>query len=130
MEWVYPVLLWSNSTLGLMSFYIQGTRNQKGRSRLTISRLPELLVLDPRQLTDRQLRLAEKIFNRFKNKEFQPANMADRDSIRQELDEALLSELLGHDKTVMKELETARSQWCNEPHLRSGNKRTANSEES
>jgi len=119
MEWVYPVLLWANSTLGLMSFYIQGTRNQQGRSRLTISRLPELLVLDPRQLTDRQLRLAEKIFNRFENKTFKPANMADRDPIRQKLDKALLSELLGHDQSVMEELKTARNQWCNEPHLHS-----------
>jgi len=120
MNWVYPVLLWANSTLGLMTFFIQGTRNQKGRSRLTVSRLPSLLVLDPRQLTGQQLRLAEEIFNRFKIKEFRPANMADQDLTRQELDEVLLIELLGHNQSVVKELEIARNQWCNEPHLHSG----------
>ncbi len=130
MNWVYPVLLWANSTLGLMTFFIQGTRNQKGRSNLTISRLPKLLVLDPRQLTDQQLRLAKDIYHRFENKTFKPANMADQDPVRQKLDEALLSELVGHDQSVMEELETARNQWCNEPHLRSGNRHTANSEES
>lgn len=121
MEWVYPVLLWANSTLGLMSFYITGTRNQKGRSRLTVSRLPELPVLDPRQLSRQQLAASEDIFNRLKDKEFQQANMADQDPTRRELDETLLCELLGHPPPkVLDRLEVIREQWCNEPHLHSG----------
>ena len=117
MRWVYPVLLWANSTLGLISFYIAGSRNQYGRSRLTITRLPELLVLDPRQLTAEQLHKSEIIFNRFKDKEFQPANMADKDPIRQELDESMIIELLGYDKYIMEELCEIRNIWCDEPNL-------------
>ena len=121
MEWVYPVLLWANSTLGLMSFYITGTRNQQGRSCLTVSRLPELPVLDPRQLSLQQLALSEDIFNRIKDREFQQANMADQDPTRQELDKILLCELLGHPPPqVLDRLEIIREQWCNEPHLHSG----------
>ena len=117
MEWVYPVLLWANSTLGLMSFYITGTRNQKGRSSITVSRLPELLVLDPRKLSREQLSKAKEIYNRLKDKEFMPANMADCDPTRQELDKALICELLGHSQEVLDRLEIVREQWCNEPHL-------------
>ena len=117
MEWVYPVLLWSNSTLGLMAFYITGTRNQKGRSSITLSRLPELLVLDPRKLSEEQLSKAENIFKRLKDKEFMPANMSDRDPTRQELDKAVICELLGYPKEVLERLEILREQWCNEPHL-------------
>ena len=117
MEWVYPILLWANSTLGLMSFYITGTRNQKGRSNLTVSRLPELLVLDPRKLSPEQLKTAKEIFNRLKDKEFMQANIADYDPTRQELDKALLCELLGHSQEILDRLEIIRSQWCNEPHL-------------
>ena len=119
MEWVYPVLLWANSTLGLMSFYITGTRNQKGRSSITVSRLPELLVLDPRKLSEEQLSKAENIFKQLKDKEFMAANMADRDPTRQELDKAIICELLGHPKEVLERLEIIREQWCNEPHLHS-----------
>ena len=123
MEWVYPVLLWCNSTLGLMAFYITGTRNQKGRSSLTVSRLPELPVLDPRRLSSRQLADAEAIYNRLKDKEFKQPNLADTDPTRQELDEALLGELLGHPQPVLDRLAVIREQWCSEPHLRSGRRR-------
>ena len=119
MEWVYPILLWANSTLGLMSFYVTGTRNQKGRSCLTVSRLPELPVLNPRRLSPQQLAGAEAIYNRFKDKEFKQPNLADCDQTRKELDEALLGELLGHSQHVLDRLAIIRQQWCNEPHLRS-----------
>lgn len=119
MEWVYPVLLWCNSTLGLMAFYITGTRNQRGRSCLTVSRLPELPVLDPRQLSPSKLADAEAIYNRLKDKEFKQPNLADCDPTRKELDEALLGELLGHSQSVLDRLAIIREQWCNEPHLRS-----------
>lgn len=114
------MLLWANSTLGLMSFYITGTRNQKGRSCLTVSRLPELPVLDPRQLSRQQLAASEDIFNRLKDREFMQANMADQDPTRQELDKILLCDLLGHPQKVLDRLEIIREQWCSEPHLHSG----------
>jgi len=78
-----------------------------------------LLVLDPRQLSETQLETAKAIFDRFETKEFKPANLADKDPVRQELDEAMLCELLGHGQSVLDELDTIRAQWCNEPHLRS-----------
>ena len=116
-EWLYPVVLWANSTLGLMSYYIIGTRTQKRRSTITISRLPELPVLDVRRLSPDQLSLAKTIFHRFQGREFMPANMANQDLTRQDFDQAVLIELLELDLEVLKRVEVIRDQWCREPHL-------------
>ena len=117
MEWVYPVVLWANTTLGLMSFYFTGTRTQKRRSNLTITRLRELPVIDPRLLSPNQLKLAETIFHRFQGREFMPANMASQDLTRRHLDQAVLIELLELDLEVMYRVDVIRDQWCREPHL-------------
>ena len=52
--WGIPLLLWANTTLGLMCFWWVGTRQHQGRTRLTITALPSLPVLDPRTLTTSQ----------------------------------------------------------------------------
>ena len=46
-----PLLLWCNSTLGLLMHWWKGTRQQAGRSSMTITAIPDLPVLDPRTLT-------------------------------------------------------------------------------
>ena len=117
MDWVYPVLLWANTTLGLMSFYLLGSRTQAGRSRITITRLPELLTLDVRALNPDQLSMAEAIFFRFQHRDFMPANMAYQDLTRQALDQAVLVDLLGLDGPLLERVAVIRDQWCREPHL-------------
>lgn len=116
-EWIYPVVLWANTTLGLISFYIIGTRTQKRRATITISRLPKLPMLDVRQLSPNQLSLAETIFHRFQGREFLPANMANKDLTRQDLDRAILADLLELDLEVLNRVDVIRDQWCREPHL-------------
>ena len=118
LEWAYPMVLWANTTLGLMCFYITGSRTQAGRSRITISRLPELPVLDVRALSRDQLRLAETIFHRFRNREFMPANQVHQDPTRRDLDQAVLAELLNCDADVLERTAVIRDQWRQEPHLR------------
>jgi len=88
---------------------------------VTISKLPELTVLDPRALTDRQLDKAARIFDSFKNKAFLPANEAYRDKTRRELDKAVLIDLLEfNEKKVMPSLALLRDQWCREPSVHGG----------
>lgn len=117
LEWIYPMVLWANTTLGVMSFYITGSRTQVGRSRITISRLPELPVLDIRKLNPQQLRLAKTIFDRFRHREFMPANQSHQDQTRHALDQAVLTELLEFDQDVLKRVAILRDQWCREPRL-------------
>ncbi len=119
-EWEKLILLWANTTLGLMTFWWTGTRQQQGRSRLTISRLPELLMLDARRLNEEQYALSENIFERFRERTFLPANEAYRDNTRQDLDRAVLTELLGLDEEVLEGLRILREQWCREPSVHGG----------
>ena len=118
--WEKPLVLWANTTLGLISFWWIGTRQQQGRARLTISKLPTLTILDPRALTKPQLNHVDKIFEKFKNQDMLPANEAWRDKTRQALDRAVLIDLLGLSEDVLEPLALLRQQWCAEPSVHGG----------
>lgn len=119
-RWETPVVLWSNTTLGLMSFWWLGARQQQGRAILTLSTLPDLPVLDPRRLTDSQHAAAEHLLADFREREFLPANEAYRDETRQALDRAVLVDLLGLPDDAMEPLDLLRRQWCAEPTVHGG----------
>ena len=119
-EWEIPLVLWANTTLGLISFWWLGTRQHAGRSMVSITLLPRLDVLDPRCLDDSQLGQAKKIFDRFKRMQLLPANEAYRDNTRQNLDKAVLVDLLSLPAEVIGELNLVRRQWCAEPSVHGG----------
>ena len=106
--------------MGLISFWWMGTRQQLGRARVKVSALPELTVLDPRQLKREQITQAGQLFRQFQARELLPANEAYRDEVRKELDRAVLVELLGLPRTVLADLELLREQWCSEPSVHGG----------
>ena len=112
--------LWANSTLGLILFWWTGTVQQMGRANLTISRLPELRVLDTRALTDTQLEQADRVFDEFGNRPLLPANESYRDETRLALDEAVLVGLLGLPDSILDPLAVLRRQWCSEPTVHGG----------
>ncbi len=118
-----PLLLWANSTLGLILFWWHGTRQQAGRTRITITKLPSLPVLDPRTLTEQQLDHCHAIFEEFKGRSFLPANEAYRDETRKALDCRLLfgiTSALQLDPNLEKGLGVLRKQWCAEPSVHGG----------
>lgn len=119
-RWETPLVLWANTTLGLIAFWWIGTRQQQGRARLTISRLPSLTVLDARELSAAQLECADTIFNTFRNQDLLPANEAWRDKVRQDLDRAVLIDLLELPEDVLEPLNLLRRQWCAEPSVHGG----------
>ena len=114
------VALWANTTLGLISFWWTGGRQQLGRSVMTITHLPELLTLDVRQLSREQIERSHRIFADFLNREFLPANEAYRDPARQALDRAVLIDLLGLPQSILEPLALLRRQWCAEPTVHGG----------
>ena len=121
-EWALPLVLWANTTLGLLAFWWIGTRQQQGRARLTITQLPRLTVLDLRILSKKQIAQAKDIFERFRGKTFLPANEAYRDDARKALDRAVLVELLRLPEAVLEPLSILRNQWCDEPSVHGGKK--------
>ena len=120
--WMWPLLLWANSTLGLMMYWWQGTRQQQGRSIFTISKLPVLNVLDPRCLGDSQLEQCREICESFRTRSLLPANEAYRDPARKDLDVALWH-MLELPRNLLSSLDLVRDQWCVEPSVHGG-KRT------
>ncbi|MCY4225372.1 MAG: hypothetical protein OXF06_11120, partial [Bacteroidetes bacterium] len=120
--WEIPMVLWTNTTLGLVSYWWVGTRQQLGRSRLTITRLPHLLSIDGRSLSPSQLEISNQIFEEFRDQEFLPANEAYRDGVRIALDHAVLISLLGMGKKLLDYVAILREQWCHEPSVHGGKK--------
>ena len=112
--------LWANTTPGLICFWWVAGRQQQGRAILTISGLPALPVLDVRTLDPRQLGIAARIFEDFRDWTFLPANEAYRDDTRKALDRAVLCDLLGLPETILEPLDVLRAQWCAEPTVHGG----------
>ena len=125
-EWTDALVLWANSTLGLMTFWWLGSRQQQGRAIATISTLPQLPALDASALADEQLERAAAVFARFKDELFLPANEAYRDDARKALDRAVLVELLGLPEAVLSPLDNLRLQWCAEPSVHGGKETAPN----
>ena len=119
-KWTLPLVLWANTTLGLLAFWWIGSRQQQGRAILTITQLPRLQVLDPRSLSKGQIAQAKDIFEAFKEAEFLPANEAYRDDARKALDRAILVDLLRLPETTLEPLSILRDQWCAEPSVHGG----------
>ena len=119
-NWDKVIVLWANCTLGLMLFWWSGSRQQQGRVALTISELPELAVLDPRSLSEAKIKQADAIFERFRGAIFKPAHEACRDDVRQDLDRAVLVELLEGQEDLLDPLNNLRRQWCDEPSVHGG----------
>lgn len=118
-----PLLLWANSTLGLILFWWHGTRQQQGRACITVSKLPGLPVVDPRTWTEEQVDQCRKIFDDLKDRDFLPANEAYRDETRIALDRELLfgvTSVLKLDPDLEEGLDLLRKQWCAEPSVHGG----------
>ena len=119
-DWEEPLALCANTTLGLMAFWWIGSRQQQGRTRITISRLPKLPVLDVRKLNAIQLTQAKALAEEFCRRKFLPANEAYRDETRMALDRAVLCDLFGIPDKILESLAVVRRQWCAEPSVHGG----------
>ena len=114
------IVLWANTTLGLIGYWWAGSRQQQGRSVMSITGLPSLLTLDVRTLSQDQIDRSHRIFADFLDYEFLPANEAYRDPTRQALDRAVLIDLLGLPESILDPLTLLRRQWCAEPTVHGG----------
>ena len=119
----FALCVWGNSTLGLLSYWWHSSRQQSGRGRTTISAVDSLPVLDFRTLTDAQLAKAEEIFEEFRDKELQPAYLADADPNRALLDKRVVCDLLGFDEETYAGVRRLAKKWCAEPSVHGGKAR-------
>ena len=119
-SWEAVLALWGNSTLGLMLMWWLGSKQHSGRSINTVTKLPSLLVIDPRQLSDAQLELCREKYEEVADCELLPAAKAHQDENRIALDTFVLRDLCGASESWVRDFSTVRAQWCEEPIVGSG----------
>jgi len=119
----YAWAVWGNSTLGLLSYWWNSSRQQSGRGRMTRQLIPLLPVLDFRTLSDAQLATVEYLFNEFRNLELQPAYLADADPNRALLDRRVVCDLLGFHDDTYQAVRRLAQMWCLEPSVHGGKAR-------
>ena len=140
--------VWANTTMGLVLWWVTGTRQQAGRATISVTRLPRLPVVDVRELTVDQLTQAAQLFDEIVTRcpthgqqatagakatpqtGLLPANEAYRDDLRQHMDTEMLRILLAPDadagsfaeshKALLDGFDTLRLQWCAEPSVHGG----------
>ena len=115
--------VWSNSTLGLLSYWWHSNRQQSSKASVTVSTAESLPLLDFRALTDDQLVMAEMIFEEFRGKELKPAYLADADTNRALLDRRVVCDLLGFDEDTYVAVRRLAAKWCAEPSVHGGKAR-------
>ena len=113
----YAFAVWGNSTLGLLAYWWHSSRQQSSKARMTRLVIPNLPTLDLRALSDEQLATAQAIFDEFRDKELQPAYLADADPNRALLDRRVLCDLLGFDDGVYQGVRRLAAKWCAEPSV-------------
>ena len=120
----YVWTLWSNSTLGLLCYWMHCNKRQSGRGAIRLTLLHSMPTLDMRQLDQTALQNAEHIFHEMKHKRMLPFNQMSEDVVRQELDRRLLSEVLGISEATHPDvhagLHRLREQLCAEPSIHGG----------
>ena len=121
----HALIVWCNSTLGLLCWWWHANRQQDGRGRITIRSAESLPILDFRSLTTAQLATAQAIFDDFRNKDLMPAYLADADPNRALLDRRVVCDLLGFDHAVYRGVRRLAAKWCAEPSVHGGKKRPA-----
>ena len=119
----FAFTVWSNSTLGLLAHWWHSSRQQSSKVGLNRLVIPFLPVLDFRALSDDQLLMAELIFDEFRDKELQPAYLADADPNRALLDRRVICDLLGFDKKTYEGVRRLAAKWCAEPSVHGGKPR-------
>ena len=117
--------IWGNSTLGLICYWWNSSRQQSGRGVMTRQLIPFLPVLDLRTLTDAQLQTAHAIFDEFRNLDLKPAHLADTDANRALLDRRVVCDLLDFDAETYDAVRRLAAKWCAEPSVHGGKKRPA-----
>ncbi len=120
----YVFSLWGNSTLGLLCHWMHCNKQHAGRGRVSLVALESMPTLDVHQLDQTALQNAERIFEEMKHQRMLPFNQMSEDVVRQELDQRLLSEVLGISETTHPEvhagLHRLRERLCAEPSIHGG----------
>ena len=95
------LVLWANSSLGLLLHWWHANKQQAGRGSIGVSALESLPVLDVTKLSPKALAKAVAIFDEIKCRELRPINEISHDAVRAEIDTRIATEVLGFPKELV-----------------------------
>ncbi len=117
------LVLWANTSLGLLLHWYHANRQQSGRGRIAKTMLKTLPILDVTALEPKLLAEAVKLFDTMCEKPLLPLHEIDSDPIRKELDEAFARNVLRLPESILTSggpLELLRRKLSQEPSIRGG----------
>jgi len=122
LDWERTMVLWANTTMGLILWWKMGSLQQPGRAILSLSMLSELPVLNLHKLNRDHFRRSRKIFREFHNRNLLPASDVRDDQVRKDLDMAVLTDLLGFELDEMQKdgLGLLQEKFSDEPTIHGG----------
>ena len=115
------LVLWANTTLGLLLYWWHANKQQSGRGSIGKSMLQTKPVLDVTALDPELLAAAVKLFDAMSKQRLLPLHKLDRDPIRRKLDEAFARNVLRLPEPILASggpLELLRMKLSKEPSIR------------
>lgn len=115
------LVLWANTTLGLLMHWWYANKQQSGRGNVTKTTLQTLPVLDVTALTADQLSAAVSLFDEMCQQPLRPVHELDQDTVRAELDAKFARQVLGLGEALVSSggpLELLRMKLSQEPSIR------------
>jgi hypothetical protein len=126
------LVLWANTSLGMLLRWWHSNKQQSGRGRIGKSALQTLPVLDVTALNAKQLKAAVKLFDAMSGLGLLPLHEIDKDAVRQDLDRMFSLEVLRLPASVVEPggpLELVRMKLAQEPSIRGGKATTGEDED-
>lgn len=115
------LVLWGNSTLGLLMYWWHSSKQQRRRGSIPKSTLQSLPILDVSALSDAQLQRAVQIFDDTCQLPLKPLHELDIDENRKLLDRRFYREVLGLPAAILADggpLDILRQKLSREPSIR------------
>ena len=115
------LVLWGNTSLGLLLYWWHSNKQQPGRGIIGISMLETLPVLDVTALEPKLLAETVKLFDAMSEQPLLPLHEIDSDPVRKELDEAFARDVLRLPEPILTSggpLELLRMKLSREPSIR------------
>lgn len=116
------LLLWMNSSLGLLCHANHANPSQLGRGQCPVTLLRSMPTLDVKQLSEWQLTAADKLYSDVRQTEFKPFYKCAVDKARIELDRRLVTEVLGLGEDAVQSVNAIRDLLAREPSIHGGKK--------
>jgi hypothetical protein len=121
MEEELALVLWGNTTLGILLYWWHCNKQQAGRGSIAKLLLNSLCVFDVRNLTAEQKKVATELLKEMAEMELKPIHELAEDTNRQRLDKAFLGDVLGLPASLFQEfgaLHLVRQKLSREPSIR------------